>query len=183
MRADEVAVTAYEVDALAVGDGNELGFAILELHDRGLVVFKLGLVGEGLSRDVFVESIGIESLGEVDPVLLHEVGDAFLLRILLGFFVEAATEIHAVVGMSCTSTIAVGIDGTLGLLGEVSHIDGTLASLLLERGPSIGGPTKIEIANEIAEGKEALFVVGGRVVGLDGIGKGRGQRKPYDLQI
>ena len=68
-----------------------------------------------------------------------------------------------------------GIDGALGLLGKVGHIDGTLTRLFLECGPGIGRPTEINVTYEIAESEKTLFVGNRGITGFDCIYPGGGQ--------
>ena len=55
-------------------------------------------------------------------VKLHQVADLLLLRILCFLSIEGTLQIHHVVGMGCTTTITLSIDGGIGLLGEAHRI-------------------------------------------------------------
>ena len=122
---------------------------ILELHHAGLLFVVYSPFWQTLT-------IRITCLGEVYPILLHQVAHHLLLRILIGLFVETAIQIHDVVGMGGSTTIALGIDGLLGVLGQISHINRTLTRLGLLRSPFIGWPTEVYVAHHIAKAVQTL---------------------------
>ena len=95
--------------------------------------------------------------------MLHELADLRLLRILGFLAIEGPLQIHHVVSMGSTTTIALRIDGGVRLLGEVGGIDRTLARLLLQGGPRVGRPSEAYIARSIAQAEEALLVGSARI--------------------
>ena len=71
--------------------------------------------------------------------------------------------------MSGTTAVALGIDGSVRLLGEVSHIDRTLSRLFLQGSPSVCRPSEIKVATYVAEAVKTLLGSTARVIGFQSV--------------
>ena len=91
--------TVDEVDLIAVGHRDERG-TVGELHRGGLCLVERGPVGQTLA-------VRIAGLGEVHPILLDDLCNGSLGRILVGLGQEMAVQVEDVVGMGDTTATLV----------------------------------------------------------------------------